>query len=67
MGELPKAAVARIIKSAGASRVSDSAVVSMIDILEDVAADVASSANALARHAGRKTVTGDDIKLAAKS
>jgi histone H3/H4 len=67
MGELPKAAVERLIKGAGASRVSASAVEALSEILEDVAMDVASQSASLARHAGRKTVTADDVKLAAKS
>ena len=66
MAELPKAAVERLIRNAGAGRVSASACDALIDVLEDVAVDVAAQAVQLAKHAGRKTVTADDIKLAAR-
>ncbi|MCD4740598.1 histone family protein [archaeon] len=66
MAELPKAAVERLIRRAGAKRVSDSAVVELSELLEDFADDVSTQALRLARHASRKTVTGEDIKIAAK-
>ncbi len=62
--ELPKAPIERLIKRAGAERVSDDAVEALADILEETAIKIASRAIKLARHAGRKTVTEDDIKLA---
>ena len=67
MAELPNAAVERLIRKAGAARVSTSATEAMIEILEDVAADVAAQASKLARHAGRKTVTAQDVRMAAKT
>lgn len=66
MGELPKAAVERLIRKAGAKRVSDSAVEALVELLEDVADDVSSQALKMAHHANRKTVTGEDIKIASK-
>lgn len=67
MTELPRAAIERLIRNAGASRVSASACDALIEVLEDVALDVAAQAISLAKHAGRKTVTAEDIRLAARA
>ena len=65
-GELSTAAVRRLIEKAGADRVGDDAVEELGKIIEDYAVQVSKEATALAKHAGRKTVKADDIKLAAK-
>ena len=57
MSEIPKAPIARIIKDTGAERVSEDAKAELAEYLEEVAA----------RHAGRKTVKAEDIKLAIKN
>ncbi len=64
MSELPKAPIERLIKRAGAERVSDDAVTALADVLEEMALQISARAIKLGRHAGRKTVTEEDIKLA---
>lgn len=66
MAELPIAAVDRIIRKAGARRVSESAAEELAEVLEEQALEVAGEATELADHAGRKTVRDTDIRLASK-
>ncbi|HID16521.1 MAG TPA: histone family protein [Candidatus Atribacteria bacterium] len=66
MPELPLAPVDRLIRKAGAYRVSEDAAEALREILEEIAIEVSREAIELANHAERKTVTADDIKLAAK-
>lgn len=66
MAELPVAPVKRILKNAGAFRVSDEAAVELANVLEEVGEDISIKAGKLAKHAGRKTIKADDIVLAAK-
>lgn len=63
---LPLAAMEKILKTAGAERVSDKAKVVLKNVVEDIAENIAVQAVKLAAHAGRKTVKAGDIKLAVK-
>jgi len=64
---LPLAAVDRIIRKGGASRVSEDAAVALAELLEEYGVKVSQQATEFAKHANRKTVVGADIKLALKN
>ncbi|MFO7967760.1 MAG: histone family protein [Archaeoglobaceae archaeon] len=66
MAKLPVAPIERIMKKAGAERISEEAKDAMIDELEEYAANLARRANETSRYVGRKTVKAEDIKLASK-
>ena len=63
---LPLAAMEKILKQAGAERVSDKAKAALKTVIEDEAEQIAAQAVKFAVHAGRKTVKAGDIKLASK-
>ena len=64
--ELPIAPVGRILKNNGAQRISDGAKIALAEAIEDYGEKLSKNAIELARHTGRKTITGNDIKLAIK-
>lgn len=64
MAILPISAVERLIRSIGAERVSREAAEALAAILEKKGSELATRSLRLAKHAGRKTVTADDIRLA---
>lgn len=55
-----------IIRRVGALRVSEGARKSLAEILEQTALEVAAQAKKMAEHAGRKTITARDVRLAAE-
>jgi len=66
MGELPLAAVDRIIRKASGIRVSESASKELSAYLEEEGMKVAQQAAVFSKHAGRKTITDEDIRLVLK-
>ena len=65
--ELGMSAMYRILKKAGAERVSDESADELRRVVEELANSIAKSAVDMTSHAGRKTVKGEDVKLASKS
>ncbi len=63
---IPIAPLYRILRKAGARRVSEEAKRTFVEQIADVAEKIAARAVELAKHAGRKTVQEEDIKLAKK-
>lgn len=63
---LPLAAMEKILKQAGADRVSETAKVALKSVVEEKAEEIAAQAVKFAQHAGRKTIKSGDIKLASK-
>ena len=61
MAELPIAPITRIVKNAGAERVSEDASKALVEVLEEYGRKVATKAVSLAKHAGRKTVKKEDV------
>ncbi|NOQ56048.1 MAG: PE domain-containing protein [Nanohaloarchaea archaeon] len=64
MSNIPSAAADRLLRNAGADRVSTKAATLFSEILEGMAEEVAKSAVTFAEHAGRNTVKAKDIRLA---
>lgn len=63
---LPKAPFERILKKAGAKRVSHEAMGEFANVMEDKLLKIAEEAVAIAKHAGRKTITDEDVRFAKK-
>ena len=66
MVELPLAPLERILKEAGAARVSATGLKEFREVVETYAEAVGESAYEAAKHAGRKTVMKSDIQLVSK-
>ncbi len=65
--DLGVSAMYRILKKAGADRVSDESAEELRRVLEDIGIEIAKNAVEMSKHAGRKTVRAEDVKLASKT
>jgi len=63
---IPKASAARILIKAGAKRVSAEASEEFSSLIQKIAEEIGEQAVRIAKHSGRKTVHGKDIKIAAR-
>lgn len=54
----------RFLKKAGAKRVSRGAAEELAEVVEEKILKIAAEAITLAKHAGRKTIVAEDIRLA---
>lgn len=63
---LPLAAMEKLMKKTGAERVSEDAKDELRKILEEFGEEIAEAALKMAKHAGRKTIKANDIKLATR-
>lgn len=63
---LPKAPIERIIRKAGADRISEDAVIELKEAVEDAGSEIAREAIRMAEHAKRNTVKKEDIEMATK-
>jgi len=64
--DLQLAPMHRIIKKAGADRVSDEAARELREVLDEVGVKIAKEALDFTRHAHRKTVKAEDIQIAVR-
>lgn len=64
--ELPYAPLERILRKAGAKRVSKTAVKEFANVIADYSHDLSAEAAAFAKHAGRKTILTSDVRMARK-
>ena len=67
MAILALAAMDKLLRKAGAKRVSDGAKKALHEVLEAYADQISARAVQLSKHGGRTTVKADDIKLAVKT
>jgi DNA-binding protein len=60
---IPGAPAERLLRNAGAQRVSDKARLAMADVIEEIAREISEQAVKIAKNCGRKTVHEGDIKM----
>ena len=63
---IPLAPIDRLIRKAGAERVSEHVATELGEVLEELGIEIATIAKELSEFAGRKTVTRKDVKLSYK-
>ncbi|MBI2542854.1 MAG: histone family protein [Candidatus Aenigmarchaeota archaeon] len=63
---LPRLPFERILKKVGARRVSQDALEEFASVMEERLLEVSKDAVELAKHAGRKTLIYEDVKLSRK-
>nr|MCK4930428.1 NFYB/HAP3 family transcription factor subunit [Nanoarchaeota archaeon] len=63
---LSLSAMEKLMKAAGAYRVSEESKEALRDVLEDIGERISKEAIELSRHANRRTIKAKDIKLASK-
>jgi DNA-binding protein len=63
---LPLVAMEKLLKKAGAHRVSEDAKEALRDVLEEYSFELGRRANKFSLHAQRKTIRAEDIVLAQK-
>ncbi|RZN56676.1 MAG: histone [Candidatus Methanomethylicota archaeon] len=66
MPDIALSAIDRIMRKAGAERISEDSVEALREVLETIALEISREAVTLAKHAGRKTVNAEDIKLVSR-
>ena len=66
MAIVPKLPFERILKKAGAKRVSQGALEEFAKVMEERLTEISKEAAMLAKHAGRKTIIEEDIRIARK-
>jgi histone H3/H4 len=66
MPDIALSAIDRIMRKAGAERISEDGVEALREVLETIALEISREAVTLAKHAGRKTVNAEDIKLVSR-
>jgi histone H3/H4 len=66
MTELSLSAVERIIKKGGAERISADATETLAVLMEEYGVFLSKEAKKMSDHAGRKTLRGSDIRMAAE-
>ncbi len=66
MSGLPRAPIERLLKESSGKRISKKATEQMARILEHMIDETAEDAAIFCKHAGRKTITDEDILLSMK-
>lgn len=62
---IPSASIERVARKAGAKRISAKAIKELATTVEDIGMEIALEAAQAARHAKRKTILKEDVRLVA--